>query len=165
MSLSTTLLIAIGAFLLVLRVIAKQTQGSVVTIRGLVLIPLILLAVGLLGAKDVLAGASSRDILLFGVDLILLLVLGAARGASVAVTERDGGAFQKGTKWTLILWIATIGVRVLFLVADHALGVDSALANASFAATLGVTLGAQNWVIFERARRFGIPVASGRARG
>lgn len=165
MSLSTTLLVAIGAFLLVLRVIAKQTKGSVVTIRGLVLIPLILLAVGLLSAKDVLATASSRDILLFVVDLILLLALGAARGASVTVTERDGGAFQKGTKWTLILWIATIGVRVAVMVADHALGMDSALANAAFAATLGVTLGAQNWAIFERTRRLGIAVAAGRAGG
>ena len=165
MSLSTTLLIAIGAFLLVLRVIAKQTKGSVVTVRGLVVIPLILLAVGLLGARDALTTAGSRDLVLFAADLILLLALGAARGASVTVTERDGGAFQKGTKWTLVLWIATIGARIAIMVADHAIGIDPALANASFAVTLGVTLGAQNWMIFERTRRLGIPVAASRSRG
>ncbi|MFD1050710.1 hypothetical protein ACFQ1S_36875, partial [Kibdelosporangium lantanae] len=61
MSLSTTLLVAVGAFLLVLRVIAKQTTGSVVTVRGLALIPAILLAVGLVSTRDVLAAASTRD--------------------------------------------------------------------------------------------------------
>ncbi|MET0135835.1 MAG: hypothetical protein ABW215_19820 [Kibdelosporangium sp.] len=47
-----------------------------------------------------------RDLVLPGADVLVLQVLGAARGASVTVSERDGGAFQKGTKWTLVLWIA-----------------------------------------------------------
>jgi hypothetical protein len=165
MSLSTTLLIAVGAFLLVLRVIAKQTKGSVVTVRSLTLIPAILLVVGLVSTRDVLAAAGTRDVVLLLVDLVLLLVLGAARGSSVAVTEKDGGAFQKGTKWTLVLWIATIAARVAMIFADHTLGMNPTLANVSFAVMLGVTLGAQNWVIFERARRLGIPVAAGRPRG
>lgn len=165
MSLSTTLLIAIGAFLLVLRVITKQTQGSTVTVRGLVMIPLILLAVGLFSAKDVIAAASSHDIVLLLIDVVILFALGAARGASVSVTEKDGGAFQKGTKWTLVLWITTIGARVGMMALDHALGMDSVLANATFSVTLSVTLGAQNWMIFERARRLRIPVAAGRSRG
>ncbi|TCO52564.1 hypothetical protein [Actinocrispum wychmicini] len=165
MSLSTTLLIAIGAFLLVLRVITKQIKGSTVTVRGLALVPLILLVVGLLGAKDVITAVSSRDLVLLLLDLVLLAALGAARGASVTVTEKDGGAFQKGTKWTLVLWIATIGARVALIIADHALGMDPALANSTFAATLGVTLGAQNWMIFTRTRRLGIPVAASRSGG
>jgi hypothetical protein len=165
MSLSTTLLIAAGAFLLVLRVITKQTQGSPVTARGLVTIPLILLAVGLLSAKDVIAAASSRDIVLLLVDMVILFVLGAARGASVSVTEKDGGAFQKGTKWTLVLWITTIGARIAMIALDHVLGMNPVLANATFAVTLGITLGAQNWMIFERTRRLGVPVAAGRSRG
>jgi hypothetical protein len=162
MSMSTTLLIAVAAVLVILRVIAKQTTGSVITVRGLAVVPLVLIAVGLFSTKDVLATAKTTDLLLFLADVILLVVLGAARGASVSVTERDGGAFQKGTKWTLVLWIATIAVRVGVTIADHALGVDGSLANAALVATLGVTLGAQNWMIFARARRLGIPVASGR---
>jgi hypothetical protein len=115
--------------------------------------------------REVLAAANSRDVVLLLVDLVLLLVLGAARGSSVSVTEKDGSAFQKGTKWTLVLWIATIAARVAMIFADHALGMSPTLANASFAVMLGVTLGAQNWVIFERARRLGVPVVAGRSRG
>ncbi|MEV4314617.1 hypothetical protein [Actinocrispum sp. NPDC049592] len=160
MSLSTTLLVAVAAVLVVVRVIAKQTKGSVVTTRGLVMVPLIMMVVGVVSAKDVIGAAKPADLLMLGVDVILLIVLGAARGASVAVTERDGAAFQKGTKWTLVLWIATIAVRVGVIFADRALGLDSALTSASVVVTLGVTLAAQNWMIFERARRLGIPVAS-----
>jgi hypothetical protein len=165
MSLTTTLLIAAGAFLVVLRMIVKQTKGGAVTGRGLVAVPLILLVVGLMSAEHVLTVASGRDLLLLLVDVVLLLALGAARGATVTVTDKDGSAFQKGTKWTLALWIATIGARVAMVIADHALGMDATLADASFAVTLGVTLGAQNWVIFERTRRLGIPVPAGRAGG
>jgi hypothetical protein len=154
MSLTTTLLIAAGAFLVVLRMIVKQTKGGAVTGRGLVAVPLILLVVGVTSAEHVLL-----------VDVVLLLALGAARGATVTVTDKDGSAFQKGTKWTLALWIVTIGARVAMVIADHALGMDATLADASFAVTLGVTLGAQNWVIFERTRRLGIPVPAGRAGG
>lgn len=160
MSMSTTLLIAAAAVLLVLRVIAKQTKGSVITARGLALVPLVLMAVGLFSANDVLVTAKPADLLLLLADVIVLVVLGAARGASVTVTERDGVAFQKGTKWTLILWVTTIAARVGVTIADHALGVDGALANAAIVATLGVTLGAQNWMIFQRTRRLGIPVAA-----
>jgi hypothetical protein len=160
MSMSTTLLIAVAAVLVVLRVIAKQTKGSVITVRGLVLVPLIFMVIGVLSTKDVLSAAKPVDLLLLLADVIVLIALGAARGASVTVSEREGVAFQKGTKWTLILWIATIAVRVGVTIADHALGVDGSLANASLVVTLGVTLGAQNWMIFARTRKLGIPVAS-----
>jgi hypothetical protein len=164
MSLTTTLIIAAVAVLIVLRVITKQTQGSPVTIRSLLGFPVVLLVTGVASASDLLAMASGRDLLLLVVDALILLVLGAARGSTVTVSEKDGVAFQKGTKWTLVLWLATVAARVGVLIADHALGMDSALTNASFAVTLGVTLAAQNAVIFERTRRLGLTMAISRAR-
>lgn len=155
--------LAVAALVLV-RVIGRQVVGSPVTVRSLVVTPAVLLVVGAAGTRDVLPSASVGALLLFGADAVLLVVVGLARGASIALGERDGTLFQRGTKLTLVLWLVTIALRVGFGFGGHLLGVDDRLASVSVALTVGLTIGAQNLAIWWRAQRLGVPMAAASGR-
>jgi hypothetical protein len=141
--------LAVAALVLV-RVIGRQVVGSPVTVRSLVVTPAVLLVVGAAGTRDVLPSASVGALLLFG--------------ASIALGERDGTLFQRGTKLTLVLWLVTIALRVGFGFGGHLLGVDDRLASVSVALTVGLTIGAQNLAIWWRAQRLGVPMAAASGR-
>ncbi|WP_137813442.1 hypothetical protein [Gandjariella thermophila] len=155
--------VAIAALVLV-RVIGRQVTGSPVTARSLVLMPAVLLVIGVAGMGNVLGSASTGALLLFGADVALLVLVGLGRGASVALGERNGTLYQRGTRLTLLLWLLTIALRVGFAFAGHLLGVDDRLAGASIALSMGLTIGAQNVAIWWRGQRLGVPMAVPAAR-
>ena len=155
---STLVLILVGA-LVVLRVLGKQLTGSVVTGKSLVLMPAILVVIGLGSAASAITLALPGEILLFLVDAVIGLALGVARGASTRLSLRDGGLFQKGTALTLVLWLATIAVRVGAGFIGHSLGVEGTLTTASAVLLFGITIAAQNAVIYLRAQQHQLPLA------
>jgi hypothetical protein len=155
---STLVLILVGA-LVVLRVLAKQLTGSMVTGKSLVLMPAILIVVGLGSAASALTLARPGEILFFLVDAVIVLALGVARGATTRLSLRDGGLFQKGTALTLVLWLATIAVRVGAGFIGQSIGVAGTLTTASLLLLFGVTIAAQNAVIYLRAQQQRLPLA------
>ncbi|TNC28942.1 hypothetical protein [Amycolatopsis alkalitolerans] len=156
------LYIVIAAFV-VWRVVYRQQRGSTITVRGLVLFPGILLVLGVLNSARALPTASGGEIGLFAADLLVLLALGIARGASTHLDTRDGYAFQKGTAVTLALWLVTIAIRIGFALAGVKMGLTGPLTSSSTLLSLGVSIGVQNALIYHRARRRDLPIAASRS--
>jgi hypothetical protein len=144
------------AVLVLVRVISRQITGSRLTVGNLVFLPGILVVLGIAEALPVLNAASGTEVLLLGADLLVLILLGAARAASTTITSRDGFAFQHGTALTTVLWVATIAVRAGFLLLATDLGAAGPLT--SIMLTLGLSLGVQNAFVYTRARRLGFTI-------
>ncbi|GAA3431947.1 hypothetical protein [Kutzneria kofuensis] len=73
---------------------------------------------------------------------------------------RDGGLFPEGHALTIVLWLTTIAVRVGAGFLGHALGVEGALTAATALLLFGVTIAAQNAVIYFRAQQQRLPLAA-----
>jgi hypothetical protein len=155
---SALLGILIGLLVLV-RVIGRQVTGSLVTQKSLVVMPLILLGVGVLSLSSAVHSASTGEMAFLVLDCVVLLGLGFARGASIRLTQTDQGLFQKGTVTTLVLWLVTIGLRVGGSFASAALWPHGGLSKAALALTIGITIGAQNAMIYRRSLAMNIPLA------
>ncbi|MFD2418774.1 hypothetical protein [Amycolatopsis pigmentata] len=162
MSVTEILLYLAIAAVVVWRVIIRQWRGSAITVRGLVLIPGILVVIGVSNCLAALSRASAGEIELLVADVVVLIGLGVARAASTTVTTRGGNAFQKGTVLTLLLWLTTIVVRIGVAVLGTRLGVAGPLTSASVVLSMGLSIGVQNAVIYLRARSLGLPVAADR---
>jgi hypothetical protein len=158
MSVNLLLGILIGA-LVVLRVIGRQVRGSMVTQKSLVVMPLILVVVGLLSARSAFDTASAGELAFFVFDVVVLVVIGLARGASTQLSARDGGLHQKGTGLTLALWLLTIGIRVGAGFLGAAIGLNGSLTSAALLLTFGLSIAAQNVAVYLRAQRLRIPLA------
>ncbi len=157
------LYLAIAA-LVFYKVIYSQMRGTLLTRRGLLLLPLILTVIGAVGAVEALPGASAGELALFAVDVIVLGAIGVLRSTSTTLSERDGTTFQKGSLLTIGLWVLTVAVRVGFIALATALGVAGPLATGSIMLTVGVSIGVQNQVTFLRIQQRGLPLADGQRR-
>ncbi|GAA3090973.1 hypothetical protein JOF29_006824 [Kribbella aluminosa] len=154
--------ILIGVLVLV-RVIGRQVTGSLVTQKGLFLMPAILLGIGVLSLASVVHTATPGELAFLALDCVVLLGLGVARGASIRLTNTDQGLWQKGTTATLLLWLVTIALRVGTAFASAALWPHSPVGQATIALTIGLTIGAQNAMVYRRALATNVPLAAQRA--
>ncbi|MGZ0147897.1 hypothetical protein ACXJJ3_12575 [Kribbella sp. WER1] len=159
---SAILGILIGVLVLV-RVIGRQVTGSLVTPKGLALMPAILLGVGLLSLSSVAHLATAGELAFLALECVVLLGLGFARGATIRLSTTDRGLFQKGTAATLVLWLVTIGLRIGTTIAAAALWPHSPVGQATIALTIGLTIGAQNAMVYRRALAMNAPLAAQRA--
>lgn len=162
MSVNLLLGILIGA-LVVIRVVGRQVRGSMVTQKSLVVMPLILVAVGLLTARDAFSTATPGELAFFVFDVVALVLIGLARGASTHLSQREGGLYQKGTGLTLALWLVTIAIRVGAGLLGSAMGLNGSLTSTALLLTFGLTIAAQNVAVYLRAQRLNIPLAVERA--
>ena len=154
--------ILVGLWVLV-RVVGRQITGSLVTQRQLLLMPVILLGIGVLSLSSALGGASTGELAFLGLDCVILVGLGLARGASIRLERRTEGLYQKGTGATLGLWLLTIALRVGAAFGSAAIWPDGKLSHATLALTIGLTIAAQNVMIYRRALNLPIPFAVERA--
>jgi hypothetical protein len=154
--------ILVGLLVLV-RVIGRQVTGSLVTQKSLFLMPVILLGVGVVTISSAIHSATTGELAFLVLDCVVLAGFGIARGASVQLSQTDGGLFQKGTVATLVLWLVTIAVRVGTSFASAALWPHSTLGTSTLALTIGVTLAAQSAMIYRRSLAMSIPFAAERA--
>ncbi|QWF77571.1 hypothetical protein [Amycolatopsis sp. CA-230715] len=150
------------AVLVIWRVVIRQVRGYRLSVRGLFVLPAILVAIGVVTSVKALPGSSGTELALLGADLAALAALGVFRAASVKITAEDGYAFAKGSSLTLVLWLVTIGVRIGFLVLGAHLRADGPLTSASLALSIGLSVGLQNALAYRRARGLGLRVATGR---
>ncbi|NUR95597.1 MAG: hypothetical protein HOV67_10090 [Kribbellaceae bacterium] len=154
--------ILIGVLVLV-RVIGRQVTGSLVTQKSLFLMPVILLAFGVLSLSSVVHTATTGELAFLVLEAVVLVGFGLARGATVRLTPTAEGLFQKGTAATLVLWLLTIGLRIGTSVAAAALWPHSPVGQASIALTIGLTIGAQNAMVYRRALAMNVAPAGQRA--
>ena len=118
-------------------VLVSRIAGRPVNTRRLLVLPGVLTAMGALQlAGAVSAGIRPQDLGLLAVGLAAAAGLGAARGATVAVSVRDGRPWLRYRAVTLALWAATVAVRVGLTVLAHA-GRGDGLGQRAGAAALG----------------------------
>ncbi|MGW7680436.1 hypothetical protein ACWGID_06830 [Kribbella sp. NPDC054772] len=159
---STVIGILLG-LLVLFRVVGRQVTGSLVTRRSLFLMPGILLCYGLLTIWSAIHTATTGQLAFLALDCVLLIGFGIARGASIRLTQTDEGLFQKGTAATLVLWLVTIALRVGTSFAAAALWPHNTFSQATLVLTVGVTIAAQNAMIYRRSQALNIPFAVERA--
>ena len=159
---SSVLLYAAIAVLVLYKVVYQQVRGTLLNRRTLVTMPLLLTAVGGYLTLKALPGASAAELGLLAADVLLLAGLGVLRSTTTTLTERDGTTFQKGSAGTIGLWVLTVAVRIGVVALGTALGITGPLTSASIALTLGVSIAVQNATTFRRIQRRGLPLAGQR---
>ena len=139
----------LGAALILFFIVRQFGTRRVLNLWN-VLLPAGLLYFGLQGLGDL----DSIGWLLLGLSISLAIAFGVARGLTFRVwTDASGQALMRGGVLTLVLWVATIGVKVGLTFAEIKLGL--AAESTSTAASLipgAVTIGAQLLVVYLRAQ-------------
>ena len=151
------LYVAIAA-LVFYRVVWRQLRGTLLTPKRLVALPALMIVLGVYLAWDSLQSLSTDALLMLGADIVLLAGMGVLRSSTSTLSEREGTTFVKGTPLTMVLWAATVGVRIAFSFLSGAFGVDHAAASSTILVTLGVSIAAQNAFTYYRIQKRGLPL-------
>ena len=129
-------------------VLASRWRGRPIESRRLLLLPAVLSAYGLLQ----FTGASSRglravDVTLIAAGLVVSAAMGVVRGMSVSVFVRDGRPWMRYRFTTLMLWVATVAVRLAVAVVSNAIGASGATRGPAILLSVGVTLLAEGAIV------------------
>jgi hypothetical protein len=138
------LVIALLAF-----VIYRQMRTAAIEPRQLVIFPLILAVFGFINLQkqppDSVAGAVA-----LAASVLTALLFGIARGQTTQIWRAGNVVMRKGTTVTLLLWIVAIVVRIVIGGAARRAGVALSVTAGEIPLFLGITLAAQNAVIWQR---------------
>jgi hypothetical protein len=144
---------AIGVLVLVW-VIRRQMVERRLTTTRMLTIPILLIVLGLAESSSAFNRLNSPTALALLLGGVLVgAVGGAARAASQRLIRRDGVVYTRGTGWTMLLWLATVLVRVGMAALGAALHAPEG--TGEILLFLGVTLAVQNVLL---ARRAGVPI-------
>jgi hypothetical protein len=148
--------ITVVLFLLVLTaigyVLLSRLQGRPVDVRRLPVLPTVLSVIGLLQVMGMTGhGVRPVDVLLIGAGVAVPAVMGAARGATVAVFARDGQPWLRYRPATLALWGATLAARGGIAAIAFAAGAPLATREPAILLSVGITLLAEAVVVVRRA--------------
>ena len=141
---------------LVLFIIYRQLMRRPVEDRQLVVVPLVLAGLGLYNLDKQPPGMSAAVTALVA-SLVIAVVLGLARGRSMRVWQEAGSVLRQGAPITVVLWIIAIVLRIGIGAIAHRAGVAQSVTFGELPLFLGVTLAAQNVVIWMRAQAIGVP--------
>jgi hypothetical protein len=133
--------------LVLIPVLLRQIRVATVPRAYVPRLPIVLGVVGLF-AMTSYAGdhhVTSSDWIWVVGTLVGAVVLGGLRGVSVRVSDTNGWVVRQANLVTMALWLVTL---VLQFAGDAAAG----LVGASFLIFLGLTMAAQRYVEFRRAR-------------
>jgi hypothetical protein len=138
-------------------IVYRQFVGRFVPARRSQLLPLVLVLIGFeqIWTAHIVWGTVVTLVVLG--DLVLTAVLGAVRGAAIRLSLREGYLFQRGGVPSLLLWLLSIGVRVLFAVLAAGTVAGPATA-ATLTLSFGVSIAAQYAVLGARVRADGRPI-------
>ncbi|MCL2483595.1 MAG: hypothetical protein FWF43_09335 [Propionibacteriaceae bacterium] len=120
---------------------------------------LVIMGVGLILAVSAIAtdwiGVSETSIVVLAVSLVILAAgFGAIRAATCRVWTQDDTVMRRGTIWTLVLWVVTMGAHVYL---------DTLVRGSNSTALLymGISLYVQQLIVRRRAEAGTTSVAAG----
>lgn len=142
---------AIVALLIVVFIIYQQMRTRTIEPRRLIVVPVILALLGLFNLQKHSPATTAADIAL-GASVSTAIVFGIARGMSVRIVRAGGGPVRTGTAITLLLWVAGIAVRVVIGILAGKSGVSTSVSTGELPLFLGITLAAQNALIWVRSQ-------------
>ncbi|GAA5189472.1 hypothetical protein GCM10023322_42400 [Rugosimonospora acidiphila] len=138
------------ALLVLVWVIRRQMAERQLTTRRMLAMPLILIVIGLVTDKTLFHRLDSATALvLLATGLVIGAVSGAARAATQHISWRGGVVYTRGTRWTMVLWLATVLVRVGMAALGSVLHAPEG--SGEVLIFLAVTLGVQNLLLARRA--------------
>jgi hypothetical protein len=131
-------------------ILAKQVRREPVKPRLLVLLPLLLGYAGLRAVPGQL-WHTPVDVALVGVGAVVSLGLGLWRGTTIRTwCEPDGRWWRQGSRVTLLLWAALLGVRLVLAAVDHVTGHPEASGAGVLLCALALSFAGQNAVVLAR---------------
>lgn len=149
---------------LVIYMIGRRFAGQPVGARGM-LLPVGLTLYGLVNLnKSVHGQLTTADVVLLAAELVVALVAGLGRGATIKLYLRDGHLWQRYSLLTLFVWLVLVACRIGFAAAGHALGADLP-ATATVMATFGISIIVETLVVAKRAAGTGAPLLPPPVRG
>lgn len=142
-------------------VVVRQVRPRPVSGRGLLILPVILIVIGITEVTRAVPkgqGMTGAESSWLAADLAVGLVFGVIRGFTIRLYEQAGELWRRGTKLTVALWLVTFALRIVISVVGGHHGAGKVLDDGVLL-TLGVTLGAQYAIVMWRGVRTGIPFA------
>jgi hypothetical protein len=136
-------------------VIAKRFAGTPLQAKSL-LVPLALVVFGAVQLRG--QQVSDRDVAFLGIEVVVGLVAGGLRGASIRIYTRDGHLWQRYGLATLGVWVAFIAFRIGMGAGEHLVGVHVSTTT-SILLAFGASLLTESLVVGQRALRTGAPFA------
>ncbi|MFC4947137.1 hypothetical protein [Pseudonocardia sp. GCM10023141] len=121
------------------------------------ILPLVLIVLGVSQTVSAHIDWTPAVIGIIGADLFVTVVLGAIRGGAIKLSMQDGYLFQRGGVTSLVLWLVSIGARVLFGVFAAGTGAGPA-STATLMLSFGISIAAQYVVLSARIRADGRPI-------
>jgi hypothetical protein len=144
-------------------VIRRQFVGRFVSTRRTLTLPLVLGVLGVVAIAQAHVPWTAAALGWIAIDLLITVVLGAVRGCATTLSLRDGYLYERGGVPTLVLWLLSIGARVLVAVLANGTSAGPAV-EASLLLTFGLSLGVQGLVLLARVRVDGRPLAADATR-
>ncbi|RNI25326.1 hypothetical protein [Flexivirga caeni] len=141
----------IGLAVIVL-LIARRTRGTRLTAHRLFVLPVIVTVFGLAVLLPGLNPGHLRtvDYAVLTLDVLLSLLLGVARGASVLIYPYDGTTWFRYPSLTVALWVVSLVARVALGVAGRHEGATPVVTTDAVLFMLGLSLLTQNVVVWVR---------------
>ncbi len=158
MNLITVLLVlaAVG-YVLVRRLAGEPLEG-----RRLAVLPIVLAVVG--GAQLRGAHVTPLDVAVLAVEGVVAVGLGALRGLTVDVYNRDGHLWYRYRPLTIVVWAGSILLRFVGAAVGHELGADTGVLSAALVLIVALSLLGEALIVGRRALASGVPFAPQGAR-
>jgi hypothetical protein len=144
----------------IVAVIGRRLAGEPLTMKRLVILPVILGAIGLAGLSKA-SHPGAADVGLVVVGLVVGLGFGLLRGRSVEVGVQNGFLWYRYRWATVAWWVAAIVARIGLMGVERAAHAGH-LMSSSLLLGLAVTFLGEAAVVYPRARALDAPFAPDR---
>ncbi|GAA1960330.1 DUF1453 domain-containing protein [Amycolatopsis minnesotensis] len=152
-------LVVVGVLVVVL--VVKRFRGGPLTARDAFVSPVVLLGIGAYELTKV-PEFSGLDIGWLVLGTVVGLVFGGLRGTTTLLSERDGGLWQRYTKWTVAVWLIASASSFGLGVLGVALGAHEEARP--IVLSVGISLIGEAAVVGFRAKALGVRFAPEPAR-
>jgi hypothetical protein len=141
-------------------VLVSRFRGQQVKLRRTAMMPLVLAVIGGVDVARAVPHLTSVDLAYLVVSGLVVLALGALRGTSVHLYERNGFLWLRYRPTSLAWWVAAIAARIGLMVAASAMGVTAGLSTSSILLAAGLNLCGEAAVVVLRGMSSGVPFAA-----
>ncbi|MDX3107884.1 hypothetical protein ACIBO5_31770 [Nonomuraea angiospora] len=132
-------------------VVYRQMQSRPTAKRGILYTATAMIVVGIASGGAIDPRHLAFSLCLVLVEAVIAVALGVWRATTVRVWLDDSGvSWSRATAWTMLVWLASIAIRVGLYFAGGALGLE--LSTGGILLFVGLTIGAQAYVVARRGR-------------
>lgn len=143
------------AALIVAFIVYQQMRTRSIEPRQLVVFPVVLALLGIVNLDKHPPDSTAATVALVA-SVATAIVFGVARGATIQIWRANATPMRKGTTATLVLWVVGITLRIAIGIAAGRAGVPTSVSTGELPLFLGITLGAQNALIWMRGQEAAI---------